>query len=246
MSHPGPAVSAVLFDLDRTLIDLERATRFGIDAYLAALGRPAGPEAYAEWKRLERVHIQRYLDGEVTVEGQRRDRVREMTGIQYSDAEADDWFAAYRECMETQLRLFDDTLAALDHLDSVLGVPVGVITNMETGYQLRKMAAVGLPVERFACFLGIDRLPAAKPHPDAFRRACAALGVVPGRSVVYVGDEPQIDAFAAHQAGLRGVWLDRPDALPPVDPAPPGWIERITGLAELPDLLTRSAPVPAA
>jgi FMN phosphatase YigB (HAD superfamily) len=40
---------------------------------------------------------------------------------------------------------------------------------------------------------------------------------------------------------LRGVWLDRPDALAPTDPAPPAWIERITSLAELPGLLAAPA-----
>lgn len=239
----APRVSAVLFDLDRTLIDLERATRLGISAHLDALGLPGGAEAYPEWKRLERIHVKRYLDGHVTVEGQRRDRVREMTGTAYTDAEADAWFAAYRKCMEAELRLFDDALAALDHLESVLGVPVGIVTNMETDYQLSKMAAVGLPVERFACFLGLDRLPAPKPHADAFRHACAVLGLDPGPEVVFVGDEPHIDALAAHEAGLRGVWLDRPDAVTPTDPVPPPWVERITSLAELPALLAAPDPL---
>lgn len=236
-------ISAVLFDLDRTLIDLERATRLGIDAHLTELGLPAGPDAYAEWKRLEVLHVRRFLDGDSTLSGQRRDRVREMTGVPYTDDEADAWFAAYRVRMEAELQLFDDTLAALHHLENVLGVPVGIITNMDTDYQLSKMVAVGLPVERFACILGTDRIPAPKPHRDAFLAGCRALGVEPGPAVVYVGDEPHTDAFGAHLAGLRGVWLDRPDAFASVDPAPPDWIERITTLADLPNLL--AAPVPA-
>ena len=73
----------------------------------------------------------------------------------------------------------------------------------------------------------------------------AYIGVEPGPNVVYVGDEPRIDAYGAHLAGLRGVWLDRPDALTPVDPAPPEWIERITTLADLPTLLATPAPAPA-
>ena len=240
---PSPsAISAVLFDLDRTLIDLERATRLGIDAHLTALGLPSGPEAYAEWKRLEVLHVRRFLDGHATVHDQRRDRVRELTGVPYTDDEADAWFAAYRVRMEAELQLFEDTLTALSHIEDVLQVPVGIVTNMTTDYQLSKMAAVGLPVERFACILGIDRIPAPKPHRDAFLAGCEALGVEPGPTVVYVGDEPFTDAFGAHLAGLRGVWLDRPDALTPVDPAPPEWIERITTLADLPALLTAPAP----
>ena len=242
-SIPDPTptpVSAVLFDLDRTLIDLERATRLGIHAHLAALGHAADPEAYPEWKRLERIHVQRYLDGLATVEGQRRDRVRAMTGRRLTDAEADAWFAGYRARMEAELRLFDDTLAALDHVRA-LGVPAGIVTNMETDYQLSKMAAVGLATDHFACILGLDQLPAPKPHPDAFHHACTVLGLTPDRTVVFVGDEPLIDALGAHRAGLRGVWLDRPDALAPLDPAPPG-LERIASLADLPALLT--APLP--
>jgi putative hydrolase of the HAD superfamily len=235
-------VSAVLFDLDRTLIDLERATRLGIDAHLAALGRRADPGSYAKWKRLERVHVKRYLDGHVSLDGQRRDRARAMSGRGLTDAEADAWFTSYRKHMEAELRLFDDTPAVLDHIESVLGVPTGIVTNMETDYQRAKMTATGIPADRFGCFLGVDRLPAPKPHRDAFLSACAALRVDPGRNVVFVGDEPRVDALGAHQAGLRAVWLDRPGAIPSLDPAPPPWIERITSLAQLPALLTRPAP----
>lgn len=240
---PVPTVSGVLFDLDRTLIDLERATRRGIDAHLTALGQPSGPEAYVEWKRLEILHVRRFLDGHSTLHGQRRDRVRDMTGSSLTDDEADAWFSAYRVRMEAELQLFDDTLAALQHIEDVLRVPVGIITNMTTEFQLSKMAAVGLPVERFACILGTDRIPAPKPHRDAFLAGCEALGVEPGPTVVYVGDEPHTDAFGAYLAGLRGVWLDRPDVLASEDPAPPEWIERITTLADLPELLA-TPPTP--
>lgn len=212
---------------------------------MAALGLPTGPEAYAEWKRLELLHVQRFLDGHVTMLDQRRDRVREMTGVPYTDDEADAWFDGYRERMEAELRLFDDTLAALHHIENVLRVPTGIITNMDTDYQLAKMTAVGLPVEGFTCILGTDRLPAPKPHRDAFHAGCRALGVEPGPAVVYVGDEPRTDALGAHGAGLRGVWLDRPGVLASPDPAPPEWVERITSLAELPALLAASIPGPA-
>lgn len=239
----GPPVRAVLFDLDRTLIDLERATRVAIGVHLEALGEPAGPEAYPQWKRLERLHVQRFVDGLATIDEQRRARVREMTGEPaMSDERADAWFAAYRVRMEAELRLFEDTLAALDHIETALGVPIGIVTNMESGYQRGKMAAVGLDPERFACFLGTDALPAPKPHADAFRHACAVLGVPADEAVVFVGDEPHTDALGAHLAGLRGVWLNRPGVLPSTDPEPPAWVERIASLEQLPELLRRPAP----
>jgi putative hydrolase of the HAD superfamily len=48
----------------------------------------------------------------------------------------------------------------------------------------------------------------AKPAPEIFRRACAMLDV-PSNEAIYVGDRYDIDAEAARQARLRGVWLDR-------------------------------------
>lgn len=48
----------------------------------------------------------------------------------------------------------------------------------------------------------------AKPHPDIFLAACAALGVAPAEAV-YVGDDILLDVQGAQQAGMRAVWLNR-------------------------------------
>lgn len=52
------------------------------------------------------------------------------------------------------------------------------------------------------------RLGLAKPDPHIFLRACSQLGVPPEESV-HVGDRLEVDALAAREAGLRGVWLNR-------------------------------------
>lgn len=80
-----------------------------------------------------------------------------------------------------------------------------------------------------------DELGHAKPAPEAFRAGCAALGLPPGE-VAYVGDRYDIDACAADEAGLHGVWLDRSGA-----GGGSAYARRITGLGELPGLLARLA-----
>jgi putative hydrolase of the HAD superfamily len=83
----------------------------------------------------------------------------------------------------------------------------------------------------FEVVIEVDR-DAPKPHPNAFRRACASLGVEPVRTV-HVGDSITLDAEAAAAAGLVAVWIDRhDDGWEPTSP-----IHRIAGLAELPALL---------
>jgi putative hydrolase of the HAD superfamily len=208
---PTP-IRAVLFDLDRTLVDLESATRHGILTHLGALGLPAGEDEYLRWKEYEDVYIGRYLAGELGFQEQRRCRVRAMSRrADLPDADADIWFNGFYSRMSAALTAFADVEPTLD-ARAEAGVTLGVVTNMSSTFQLEKLQRCRIDPGRFACFLGLEELPAAKPHPDAFRTACSAIGVEP-HEALYVGDEPITDAAAAREAGLRSIWLDRTDRL---------------------------------
>ncbi|MCH8921216.1 MAG: HAD family hydrolase [Chloroflexi bacterium] len=74
--------------------------------------------------------------------------------------------------------------------------------------------------------------PWRKPHPEAFRRACRALGIAPSEAV-YVGDSIANDVEGALGAGLIPVWVDRYGD----DYDLPEGAWRITSLEGLPDLL---------
>ena len=74
--------------------------------------------------------------------------------------------------------------------------------------------------------------PWRKPHPEAFRRACRALGIAPSEAV-YIGDSLANDVEGALGAGLIPVWVDRYGD----DYALPEGAWRITSLEGLPDLL---------
>ncbi len=74
--------------------------------------------------------------------------------------------------------------------------------------------------------------PWRKPHPEAFRRACRALGIAPSEAV-YVGDSLSNDVEGALGAGLISVWVDRYGD----DYALPEGAWRISSLEGLPDLL---------
>ena len=74
--------------------------------------------------------------------------------------------------------------------------------------------------------------PWRKPHPEAFRRACRALGIAPSEAV-YVGDSLSNDVEGALGAGLISVWVDRYGD----DYALPEGAWPISSLEGLPDLL---------
>ena len=83
----------------------------------------------------------------------------------------------------------------------------------------------------------MDTLGFGKPDPRVFLEACRRLGTDPARTA-YVGDEPDVDAAAARDAGLVGVWLDRPGARRrPVDEATLDGVTVIRSLTELPAAL---------
>ena len=74
----------------------------------------------------------------------------------------------------------------------------------------------------------------AKPHPEAFRAAMAAVGVSDPAACVFVGDRPYDDVHGAQGAGMRTVLIPHSD-VPAYEAARPDAI--IQRLSELPELI---------
>ena len=70
----------------------------------------------------------------------------------------------------------------------------------------------------------------AKPHPEAFRAAMAAVGMDDPAGCVFVGDRPYDDVHGAKRAGMRAVLIPNSD-VPTFDGAAPDAV--IAGLSEL-------------
>ena len=79
-----------------------------------------------------------------------------------------------------------------------------------------------------------SEIPWTKPHPEAFRRAMAAVGVDDPAACVFVGDRPYDDVYGAKQAGMRAVLIANSD-VPAFADAEPNTV--ITRLAELEPLI---------
>ncbi|MFF5719232.1 HAD family hydrolase [Streptomyces buecherae] len=215
---PAPAIAAVLFDLDGTLIDHETAADEAVAASFGA--RADSPpldreRVVSRWRELEAWAMDRYLAGEVTFREQRRLRITRLAGEcglgEWSDERADAWFARYLTRYEAGWRTYRDVAPTLAALTAAGGdLRLGVITNGDADQQRRKLERVGLTsLLRYATIS--SEAGAAKPAAQIFHTACDGLRLPPSR-VVYVGDRLLTDAAAATTAGLRGVWLDRQGA----------------------------------
>lgn len=202
-------IGGVLFDLDGTLFDHRSAADRGVRAWLSSLGLDGEIEEQVDrWFALETLHHERFQRGEISHVEHRRARIRAFFPHQdlTHDTVADDTFAGYLGFYRAAWSAFTDAAAALESALAA-GLPVGILTNGEQTVQETKvsrtgLASYGVPV------LASSSLPAAKPDPRAFRAACAAIGVAPGRCLM-VGDSLRHDVRGAVGAGLTGVLVDR-------------------------------------
>ncbi|MFF3553527.1 HAD family hydrolase [Streptomyces tsukubensis] len=223
-------IRAVLWDIDDTIFDYRGADIAGMREHLHAEGLLDGEtsveQALGRWQRATALHWARFAAGEVDFPGQRRDRVRTFTGLGLDDAEADAWFGRYITHYEAAWSLFPDTVPALDRL---AGYRHAVLSNSASEVQEHKLRTLGVR-DRFEAMVCAADLGISKPAAEAFHAACEAVGLAP-HEVAYVGDEPDIDARGAVEAGLRGIWLDRTGRGGRPE------LVRITGLGQLPGLL---------
>ncbi|MEV3921935.1 HAD family hydrolase [Actinomadura coerulea] len=220
-------IEAVLWDVDDTIFDFTGSERTGLLRHFEAEGMPSDEAALERWHRIAETARRRLAAGRLTYDEYRRTRVRTFVDRPLTDIEADAWHDRYEASFAAAWSAFPDAASALD----VLPYRQGILSNSSTDHQERRMAALGLR-HHFEVLLCSDRLGCAKPDPEAFLAACAALESPPAR-VAYVGDKLDVDAVGARSAGLHAIWLDRAGT---ATPAPTG-IHRISTLTELSALL---------
>ena len=230
------ALRALLLDVDDTLVDTRGAFRAAITAvvgtwlpHLDADGREA---AVQRWALDPGGHFRAYTRGEVDFETQRRRRAGTCTrpsAGRLDDARRGSWDAALRGRIPERLAALSGRAAVPcrgpggraargrgdEHADQL------------SGRQARRRGSGGF----VAAVIGLDVVGVGKPDPRPFLHACALLGVEPGEAA-YVGDELDVDARAARDAGLLGVWLDRHGT-----GLEPGDVPVVRTLVELPALL---------
>lgn len=237
-----PAVDGVLLDIDDTLVDTRAAFRVALASVLDRYAPGADVDAaLALWRADPGGHYRAYTRGELTAREQRMTRANELHaafgGPVLDDAAYDAWVALFDEAFASGWVAHDDVDAVLARLLDA-GVRIGALTNAGHAHQTAKLARVGLG-DRVEVLVALDTLGYGKPDPRVFLEACRRLGAAPGRTV-YVGDELDVDAVAARDAGLVGIWLDRPGPRRvPVSPAEvaASGVRRITSLTDLPSTL---------
>lgn len=202
-------ISAVLLDLDDTLMDHQSAAARAVWHWAHELGLPGTPEELAQrWAMISNRHYAAYQRRELTVREQQQARVREflphldLTG----DTAAQAAFDAYAERYRAAWSSYPDARPVLERARAA-GIRTGVLTNGEEPMQRAKLERGGL-ADLVDVFVASSTMPWSKPDPRAFHAACARLGSEPGRTLM-VGDNLTVDVHGARAAGLPAVLVDR-------------------------------------
>jgi putative hydrolase of the HAD superfamily len=226
----GSVAAAILFDIDGTLMDDEGAMAGALSGFHARHGAGLGlslEELTLRWRELLELHFGRYLSGGVSMQEQRRARIRELFASASTEA-CDQLFAGYERDYRASWRAYPDALPVLAELS---GFPLAVLSNGDQAQQTEKLQGSGL-ASHFSAIFTSSEIGWAKPDSRAFLAACRRIGVTPGQCI-YVGDSLRTDARGSAAAGLRAVWLDR--AASGIH-AGPG-VRVIHTLSELPSIL---------
>jgi putative hydrolase of the HAD superfamily len=239
-------VGAVLFDLDDTLLDADAAWRSGVGSLLARAPHVDLAEATQAWGEVFTPWFDRYLEGGISLAASRIGRVRDwaaLVGVEVPPGSELAWFDTFAEGYRDGWALFPDVPGVLARL---AGIRLGIVTNGDGRQQREKVRALGLDAHVAVVVASSDVGP-PKPHPRVFEVAARALGITAAECAV-VGDLLDRDVRGALAAGMRAVWLKRPDGpeaatVPPADLV--GRFTTIASLDALPGVLGLSADAAA-
>jgi putative hydrolase of the HAD superfamily len=141
--------------------------------------------------------------------------------------------ATWRRARIEAVTLFEETLAVLERWSA--RVPLGLVTNGASVQQRNKLDATGLG-RWFSAIAISEEVGVGKPDPAPFAAVLGELGIEPGAAAM-VGNAPDRDIAGAIAAGVRPVWIRRPDNRDE-DLSVPDGVDVIADLRELEPLLS--------
>ncbi len=198
----------LFFDIDNTLLDNDTAQSLAASSIYNQ--NQQLQDLYSEkefpniWNETAEKYVQQYIEGKLTFQQQRQTRVNEIFKNTLSEQEADAILKSYLAAYEENWQLYFDVLPMLEKYKDI---PKGIISNGDKAQQRQKLKKTGID-NYFSTIVISEDIGIFKPDPRIFLHAVKKAGMEPSQCW-YIGDEVSIDAKAAMDSGLTGIWLNR-------------------------------------
>ena len=199
----------LLFDLDNTLFDFDRAEKSAFCAAFSAYGLVFDDGIYdkyhqindALWKKLERGEIERER-----LKSLRFEMLLAELHIPDKDALSEKVSRSYFKLLGEQKFLLPGAVDVCRELHEKYRM--FIITNGSV--QVQKGRYFGSPIEPYFEKIFISEvIGAAKPSTDFFDHVLHALGDPLKEECCVIGDSLSSDIAGAENAGIDAIWLDR-------------------------------------
>ena len=203
----------ILFDLDDTLFDHDRATEHAL-VNLRATEPVFGVWTDEELLRrhsveLEAMHLE-VLAGRQSIDDARAERFRRLfeaaAGQAAPHGRAAELARCYRSAYEGAWHAVPGSIALLTALRAA-GFSIAIVTNNIVAEQQLKLRHCGLD-SLIDALITSEEVGAAKPDVRIFEAALERLNLA-AEQVVMIGDAWHTDIAGAIAAGIRPIWLNR-------------------------------------
>lgn len=198
------SLRAILFDLDQTLLDFDRAQRVALRRALRDFSLPFSALALPTFRRINDELWAQYRRGEIAQDDLAVERFRRLLRFLEADPRP---ASRLSESFLDHLGTRGDRLPGCRVLLARLARRhrLGVVTNGIDRVQRSRLKAAALP-RFFGVVVTSEGCGFAKPDPRILHIALEALRVRP-EDALYVGDDPATDGEAAARAGVAFCWM---------------------------------------
>ncbi len=198
---------AILFDLDDTLFDHQRASTMALQVMHAEFAAAADFDEFSRThgEVLEEFH-QHFLNGKYTLDQARIARMKKLFAafdLSIDENTAQRAASSYRAQHQANRALVP---GARELLDALRGqTRLGLVTNNSTIEQHEKLRALDI-AHYFDTIVISEDVGVTKPDSRIFEIALERIGAS-ANEVVFVGDSWRNDIEGARNAGIATVWL---------------------------------------
>lgn len=195
----------LLFDLDDTLIDFQKAEKKALPDMFSSYGLPMNQSIRHTYRETITSLWEKLRDGEITRQELQTNRFRD-TFLNYGlivDGETMD--REFRQMLGDYVYLIPNAEEVVKHYAQ--NFKLHIVTNGDVETQSKKIKASGLR-EYFDHVFISRAVGAAKPEKAFFETVLSTIGATPEQCTI-IGDSLHSDILGGNQMGITTIWHNR-------------------------------------